>query len=79
MKPATGTAQASLADDSEGDTIDEELDAGDLEIVMEDDESATIAPPAGPQSSKAPPPPPPPGADKRPSLLGRLFNKRDSE
>ncbi|HEX6240011.1 MAG TPA: hypothetical protein VFZ61_03930, partial [Polyangiales bacterium] len=59
-------------------TLADELDADDLELVMEDEEDgATIAPPAAQQSSKAPPPPPPPGADKRPSLLGRLFNKRE--
>lgn len=69
-------AEKNLGD--EGVTLDDELDSGELEIVMEDDDGATLAPPPGPQSSKAPPPPPPP-ADKRPSLLGRLFNKRDNE
>jgi hypothetical protein len=68
---AAKTAEADI-------TLADELDADDLEIVMEEDEDgATLAPPAGPQSSKAPPPPPPPGADKRPSLLGRIFNKRE--
>jgi hypothetical protein len=59
-------------------TLADELDSGELEIVMDDD-GATLAPPPGPQSSKAPPPPPPAAGEKRPSLLGRIFNKRDPE
>jgi hypothetical protein len=72
-----GTLQSEPKTDPDP-TLADELDSGELEIVMEDDNGATLAPPPGPQSSKAPPPPPPPG-DKRPSLLGRLFNKRDPE
>jgi hypothetical protein len=60
-------------------TLADELDSGELEIVMDDDDGATLAPPPGPQSSKAPPPPPPAAGEKRPSLLGRIFNKRDPE
>jgi hypothetical protein len=60
--------------------LDDELDSGELELVMdEDDDSATIAPPAAQQLSKGPPPPPPPAGEKRPSILGRLFNKREDE
>jgi hypothetical protein len=68
--PASLDADAMLAD---------ELDSGELEIVMEDDDSATLAPPPAQQLSKGPPPPPPPGTDKRPSLLGRLFHKREGD
>jgi hypothetical protein len=71
--------QAAEAEADDEASLDDELDAGDLEIVMEEeDETATLAPPAA-QLSKGPPPPPPPGGDKRPSLLGRLFTKREDE
>lgn len=58
----------------------DELDSGELEIVLEGDDQEdgadTIAPPLA-QTGKAPPPPPHPD-DKRPhNLLGRLFGKRD--
>ena len=54
----------------------DELDDDELEILMDDDDAP---PPIA--ASKVPPPPPPPSSapDKRPSLLGRLFNGKREE
>jgi len=85
---APGKNPALRPGDKEADTfreefsLDAELDSGELEIMLEDEEP-------GPASSRAPesasrppkgPPPPPPAPEKRPSILGRLFGgKREGE